>query len=348
METQFTISSIIFIVWLIVPGVIFKRFYYQGQFTKQFGAGLFADRLITSIFWGVFVQIITFLIYSHLFGFTILSIKKYVDGAYTDLKKDLMPSVLYEYLIYILGYLVSFIVMAAFSGMVLHKIVRLFKIDVHFNVLRFSNQWDYYFRGDILATRDFKGSKKGKVLSTMVDMLIDDATEKNKLVSGFLTQYNISPKTGELETIHLTGAQKYSETEKRFKDIPGDCFIIPFSRIINLNLRYNIQVVDNDKKKKAIFSLISAIGLLGLLFLIIFPWYLKISLGYKLLGILFSLISGLLLIAICANPFQANAQSKLNEKSFWSSFITMLVFGIIALFFLNLLPSIDQIRHIFK
>jgi len=87
MEAQYTVNSIVFIVSLIVPGVIFKRFYFQGQFTKQFGDGLFADRLITSIFWGIFVQIITFLLYSCIFGFTYTSLKQVIDKAYSEISK---------------------------------------------------------------------------------------------------------------------------------------------------------------------------------------------------------------------------------------------------------------------
>ena len=83
MELQYnTISTIVFIVLLIFPGFVFRRFYFQGQFTKQFQAGEFADRIITSIFWGVFVQIISFITYCWVFNFKYESIKSIIDAAY--------------------------------------------------------------------------------------------------------------------------------------------------------------------------------------------------------------------------------------------------------------------------
>jgi len=277
MEAQYTVNSIVFIVSLVVPGVIFKRFYFQGQFTKQFGAGLFADRLITSIFWGIFVQIITFLLYSRIFGFTYTSLKQVIDKTYSEISKNLLPNFTYVQLGHILGYLIFLLFMSGALGTFLHLLIRLFKIDVFFKVLRFSNEWNYYFNGEILSTREFRGGKKGKVLSTSVDLLIDDGTEKNKMVSGFLTQYTLSPKTGELETIYLTNAKRYSKSESKFKEIPGDCFIVPFNKVIDMNLNYDTIEVVNNKKKQIIYNLISNIGLLGIVFLFIYPWFLKIS-----------------------------------------------------------------------
>lgn len=260
MEAQYTVNSIVFIVSLIVPGVIFKRFYFQGQFTKQFGAGLFADRLITSIFWGIFVQIITFLFYSRIFGFTYTSIKQVIDKAYIEISKNLLPDFTYVQLSHILGYLVFLLFMSGALGTFLHSLIRVFKIDVFFKVLRFSNEWNYYFKGEILSTSEFKGGKKGKVLSTNIDLLIEDGTEKNKMVSGYLTQYTLSSKTGELETIYLTNAKRYSKSENKFKEIPGDCFIVPFNKVIDMNLIYNTIKVASNEKKQLTYNLILNIG----------------------------------------------------------------------------------------
>jgi len=347
-ESPVTISSIVIIVWLIFPGVVFKRFYFQGQFTKQFGAGLFADRLITSIFWGIFVQIITFLIYSHSFGFTFTGIKNKVALVYGNIVSNQMPNITYENLKYILGYLIFLIIIAVILGTVSHKIIRIFKIDVKLEVFRFANHWNYYFRGEILSTREFKSLKKGKWLSTMVDILIDDSTEKNKMVSGFLTQYTISHKTGNLETIYLTGAKRYSQTTKAFKEIPGECLIVPFDKIVDLNLRYTFQVFNKDSKRVIVFKNIIWLSLtIGLLFFLIFPWYLQINIICKLLGIVFGFFSWLLFIIIASNPFQPNASIKFATKDLWPFFIIMLIFLLLTVFLLGITPSISQLKNLF-
>lgn len=60
MNFNITFFTIIYIVALIIPGVFFKRFYFQGPFSKQFGSGPFADRLLTSLFWGVVSQFLAY------------------------------------------------------------------------------------------------------------------------------------------------------------------------------------------------------------------------------------------------------------------------------------------------
>ncbi|MDN3550721.1 hypothetical protein [Mucilaginibacter aquaedulcis] len=348
MEGQFTISSIIIIVWLIFPGVVFKRFYFQGQFAKQFGVGLFADRLITSIFWGIIVQIITFLFYSRSFGFTFTGIKGKINTIYTNIASNKMPDITYQHLTYILGYLACLIFVAFFLGSFFHFLIRILKIDVKVPVFRFSNHWNYYFRGEIVSMREFKSLNKGKWLSTMVDVVIEDGSEKNKMVSGFLTQHTISQKTGDLETIYLTGAKRYSQSSGQFKEVPGDCLVIPFEKVVDLNLRYTFQVIDINLRRRILFQrLVLIILTFGLLFILIFPWYLKRSIFYRILGIVFGGITWLLFIMIASNPFQPNPRIKLEPKHLWPILIFMIAFLIFTIYFLGIIPSMNQIKNIF-
>ena len=48
------------------------------------------------------------------------------------------------------------------------KIVRIAKLDITFSTLRFANIWHYYFKGEMVKTKDFRIAipKKGKWLST--------------------------------------------------------------------------------------------------------------------------------------------------------------------------------------
>ena len=339
MEGQITITTVIIIVWLIFPGVVFKRFYYKGQFAKQFGVGLFADRLITSLFWGIIVQIITFLIYSRSFGFTFTGIKGKASTVYASVADNRVPDISYSNLLYILGYLAFLIIIAYCLGSTIHFIIRYFKIDLKYPVFRFANHWNYYFRGEIVSMREFKSLKKGKWLSTMVDVVIADGSEKNKMISGFLTQHSISQRTGELETIYLTSATRYSQTEKKFNPIPGDCVVIPFDKVIDLNLRYTFQVLTSDQKKGIRFiRLLSCLLISGFLFILIFPWYLNLNVFLKIGGIIFGSITWLLFVIITSNPIDPRPKVKIPEKDLWNLFITMVIFLIITLLLLNIVP----------
>ncbi|RFZ92616.1 hypothetical protein D0C36_14465 [Mucilaginibacter conchicola] len=339
MEGQFTISTIIIIVWLIFPGVIFKRFYFKGQFAKQFGVGLFADRLITSIFWGIVVQIITFLIYSRSFGFTFTSIKSKAEELYGKIADNKMPDLTYDRLTYILGYLAFLILVAFLLGTVFHHLIRLFKIDLKFPVFRFSNHWNYYFRGEIVAMSEFRSLDKGKWLSTMVDIVIDDGTDNNKMISGFLTQHTISQKTGDLEALYLTGAKRYSKTSQAFKDIPGDCLVIPFDKVIDLNLRYTFQALTPLQRKELIFKKAVRFTLsIGFIIILIVPWTFSTEIFNTLLGIIFGITSWILSVIVVSNPFHPNINNRLSLKDQIATVIFILFTVAIMLYFWSLLP----------
>jgi len=337
---QYTISSIIIIVWLVFPGVVFKRFYYQGQFTKQFGTGLFADRLITSIFWGVFVQIITFLVYSRALNFTFIGIEADVEDYYKKLSENELPLVSSKTLIYLLGYQIFLVVIAVLLGTVIHKTIRFFKIDVYSDVFRFTNHWNYYFRGEILSTSEFKALKTGKWTSTQVDVLIDDGTEKNKMVSGYLTQYTLSHKTGDLETIYLTSATRYSHTHSKFISIPGDCLIVQFEKVVDINIRYN-QIKSTINIKKTISNIILVMGFIVLIYILIFPWYLNIRVVNKILGVIFAVFTWLFLMTALSFPFQSSNNPKMTKKAFFICLAVMVVFLIFTLICLKLMPFMD-------
>ncbi len=330
MEAQFTISSIIFIVLVIVPGIFFKRFYFQGEFSKQFNAGLFADRLITSVFWGFVIQVVTFIVFSNTLNFTYQSIQQPVSKAYTDLSSNSIPDIDSLNTRYILAYLLASIFIAITMGSVLHRLVRFFKIDVKFNVFRFANQWNYFLRGDILHTHEFKGFKNGKVLTTLVDVVFENGEGKTKMVSGFLTQYLVSSRTGELETIILTDAKRFSNTDNAFKGVEGDCLIIPYSRVIDMNLSYIIKKPDSGRSKLLLKNSLSGLAVFVALFIIIYPWFLQLSAVRILTGILIAFGAWLFTIAVIMTPFQP-VETRLKGSAYWIS-----VFLAVSMIFISL------------
>jgi len=336
---EYTISSIIIIVWLIFPGVVFKRFYYQGQFTKQFGTGLFADRLITSLFWGIIVQITTFLVFSKVFNLTILTIEKQAQQLYENLSKNQIASIDHKTLTYILTYLICLVIVATMLGILFHRIIRFFKIDVRVNVFRFANHWNYYFKGEILETEEFKSLKTGKWDSTLVDLIIADGSPDNKVVSGYLTQYTLSHKTGDLEAIYLTQTKRFSKSQNQFVPIPGDCFIVLFDKVIDMNLRYN-QIKPTVDVKLFLRLIVYVLGYILLIGILVYPWFLDLRLLNKILGIVFGLTAWVFLISSAMYPLQQTANPKITRQAFKISLAVAIVFSIITLVALKLLPYV--------
>jgi len=298
MEAEVTISSIVFIVMLIVPGVFFKRFYFRGQFTKQFTSGLFADRLITSIFWGLIVQLITFLLFNKFLNLSYDTIKKPVSSVFKKIGSNTLPDLTSENLTYLLVYIFTSIVISAIFGCLAHWFIRFLKIDSKFEVFRFANNWNYYFRGDSMDFGEFKGRKTGKVLSTLIDVVMEDGSGNTKMFSGFITQYQISADSGALEVLYLTDAQRYSKSAGAFKPVDGDCLIIPYNKVVDMNIRYNIRVVNNNFYKQFIGAGIAIVSIASLLLILIYPWFLDISFWRISVGIITSIGAWVLIVAL--------------------------------------------------
>ncbi|ACT95422.1 conserved hypothetical protein [Dyadobacter fermentans DSM 18053] len=199
MEFPVSATSVIFVVLLIVPGVVLKRFYFQGHFTKEFGIGIFADRLITSIFLGILVQIVSFLLLGKIYGFTFETIKKPATMAYESVTTAKFHEVTSQHLWVAFGYLITSLVVAATLGQVAHLLVRALRLDSRFSLLRFNNQWYYFFRGDIIYSKNFRSLPKGKVIETYVDIILNmEEGGKHKMVSGFLSDYSIRQRPANL------------------------------------------------------------------------------------------------------------------------------------------------------
>ncbi|HEY4323114.1 MAG TPA: hypothetical protein VGN20_03990 [Mucilaginibacter sp.] len=340
MGKEYTISSIIIVVWLIFPGVVFKRFYFQGQFTKQFGVGLFADRLITSIFWGIPVQIATFLIYSRVLNFTFTGIEKNIQEFYEQLSENKFPLISYSTLEYILGYLVCLIITAATLGGICHRIVRIFKVDLKWPVFRFNNHWHYYFRGEVLNTKEFKALKTGKWHTTIVDVVINDGTEGNKMIKGYLTQYTISHKTGDLESLYLTDTMRYSKSQKQYVRVPGDCFVVLYEHVIDMNLLYN-QIKPNLNVRQIIRVIFNIVGFLAFIYILIFPWYLNIRVLNKIFGSMTAMITWLFFLVVISFAIDPSSNKKMTKQALIGCLVIGSVFLFFTLVFFKIMPWIS-------
>jgi hypothetical protein len=238
MEPQFTLISIVLLVVLFIPGFFFKRFYFQGNFARQFGSGIFAERFITSVFWGIVIQLLTLSLFISIYKVNSDSIFVFVGKIYEDLSKDKLPQFDNETFTVknCLVYLAASILLSVSLGTVLHKLVCLLGIDKRVRVFRFQNDWNYFFKGQGIDVRSSQG-KNLKWVSTEVDIIVRDGSDSNLWYSGLLNDYTISDKTGELDLITIVNARRFSKSSNGFKEIPGHCMIIPYKNVVNLNLR---------------------------------------------------------------------------------------------------------------
>lgn len=330
MNFGLTILAIFYIVFLVVPGVFFKRFYFQSKFGGEFHSGAFADKIITSIFWGIIIQLFVLTILKTTFEISFDVIYTRCRNVYSDIQNNKLPAISYFQLKAMLGLLAGSSVIACFLGHILHKIIRFLKLDVKYTPLRFSNDWNYIFRNELYGTRTSEDFLKKSYYSTEVDILVNDGHhEKPNFYQGVLQDYFLDEK-GDLDRISLSGTCKRvkdSENKDIYLPVSGHTFIVPYKNISNLNLRFNYIEKNTSVLPAYIRGALSIILLFSFLILMIAPWFSEVSLFSRFVSIIFLFFSWAFFIAAISDWLN-DKPSKSNDWSF------RLVF--FALFFISL------------
>ncbi|TWP27069.1 hypothetical protein ETU09_08085 [Apibacter muscae] len=333
MDASLLVLNIIFlIITIIIPGLILKRFYYLGEFSNQFNNTSTANNVISTIFLGSVVVVLTLLLTSIASSSTFTTDQSQINEIYENLSKNKIPPYNIEVIKLLIQYLFTSIFLAILIGFTSHKIVRILKLDVRFPLFRFANHWHYYFRGEISITKPFKHINK-KINQTYADILFRIKGEDTILYSGIISQYTIDNKTNDLKFIYLTNAKKRKEEKEEFKDIPGDCFVIPFDKVININIQY--LGVDKEEHKsivrnKLYVNLINLVSILSFLsvFILIFlqsllpelPWY------KKALGLISSNIALIFLSSIFFNLIEYVRPQRNKKLPNFISYLILLSF----------------------
>lgn len=271
---EIAINSLLVFLLLVFPGLIFRRFYYVGEFSKQFNSANWLNSFYISIIPGIITQVLTlwvFLSYIHVFDDKAPLIC-YINSFYNKVQLGEIPFFIFklQFLKYLFLYFVLLVAFAALLAQFSWVIVRQFKLDIKFKPLRFSNHWHYYFSGEIIKTKDFKplnkNNKNKKVVLTEADVLVDLGNGNNKLYKGFISQYTICKDTGNLKTLYLTEARRFKITDSdvELKDIPGDIMVIPYDKILNFNLTY-IYFAKSKSSLKIISAVIVILFLVSLM-----------------------------------------------------------------------------------
>lgn len=273
---ELTIGFISLFFTIIIPGLLFRRFYYFGEFSKQFST---REHVYQSIFYsivpGILIQILGLIIY-----FTFRNPKFKISEIYyihgdilngnSVLKESTVGFIdnnLWLYLIHIF----NIYVLSVILGYSISRFVRFCEIDLNTKLFRFKNQWYYIFSGEILLMNKFKsasnilgkidGTKSIITSTTYADILIENNNGKRELYTGYVVDYELcSTDISKLENIYLLDAHRYKRIEKKDKKgnfikiktkqkkIPGEVFILSGRNIININLIYLPSHFKQEKK----------------------------------------------------------------------------------------------------
>lgn len=280
MDFNIALSTIVYLMIFIFPGILFRKFYFRGEFTKQFHQGNLMERFLWTIFFSVLCLIINFFLFyflRHILDLKLLSSISYdsIKDIFCVLKsndlpeKDTFKAVYFDFSV-LIG---SVYLLSSIFGFLLHSIVVEFNWDVKHTVFRFRNYWYYLIKGKT------KENQSKKHLYTIADVLVADGSSNNILYRGRVVDYYVDNSTNELESIILKDTIRYKknklsdgQTEVIEKNIPGNLFCIQKDRIVNINFSHIVRDKDYTKFKQnlsrtiTIFLYLIGIFLFSLIF----------------------------------------------------------------------------------
>jgi hypothetical protein len=270
---NFTAGLLLIFLNVFLPGLIFLRFYYTGEFSKQFSTKVPIIRLaFYALIPGLIFLLFGILIYnwcdSNFTLFRAISIFSELLGNPKDYSCQAEYFLKNQIHVYS-WFTISLNIGAFISAFFAHWLVRRMDWDIQFKLLRFKNQWYYVFNGDILKYKKYKAlnivnveeSKKGEIMMASADILVNESGS-TKLYSGIVMDYDLDPDdSNSLDKIYLIDAYRYKinkhingSTTTDQKKIPGQIFIILNSNILNINLIYvpsAIHRINQEIKKEA-------------------------------------------------------------------------------------------------
>jgi hypothetical protein len=252
---ELTWGFLVLMIFFVLPGFIIRRLYFHQDFSKLYR---YNENLLKTIFYSLIPGIINVLVVYILFDklFQEIDLIKVIE-AYKNLSnptatnsniqgEDLKNALFSG----ILPFLCALITSAIITGILAGRIVRIFGLDIRWQILRFKNPWFYLFHGQQAKFRNFKflhpktsdpATRNSKFLFTNVDALVE-TSDGNKLYSGILIDYELQAENNqELSKLILRNAERYAKDtngKTNSKYIPGSLFIVDCSKLINLNLFY--------------------------------------------------------------------------------------------------------------
>jgi len=326
-----------FLFFLVaLPGVIFRRFYYQGEFSNQFQA----KQIVISLFYSFIIG--AFIIYSSiiLYNYYVISWLEWPPLSKEKLKvvilkcaNDKFSAVdLLDYIYdskVIVKAMILCLIISSFSAVlavIAYRLIRSLRLDKSIKSLTFDNHWYYYFRGEFLRFSDFNIKYK-KIHWVSADILVNIDSNNTKLYSGIVKQYYIDHNTNRLSTIHLSDVFRYKSDGTTTK-IPSHCFIIPYDRVVNINL----QVVFSSVKNNNIFILLTKIQPVLILVFLIFPYfilgdYFNNNYKFPLIATIFFSIYSMTLPVVVINVFDQS--KKVKEKL--NTILGYIILGILSI-----------------
>lgn len=223
-----TLGFIAFFISIIIPGILFRRFFFYGEFSKQFNT---KDPVLHSMFLsivpGIVLQVIGFTFYYFILGYNgsfldIFTILRDVTSDGTTQTTVATKYFINNHLATFFLYSIGLFLFSILSGYISSRFIRWRKWDKKFKLFRFQNQWYYIFSGEILNMKKFEEAhrvsfnRNGKfnhdVSTTYADILVSMDEDRRELYTGYVVDYDLnSEDISKLDKIYLLDTYRYKK-----------------------------------------------------------------------------------------------------------------------------------------
>lgn len=216
---------------LLTPGLSFRRFYFSGEFSKQYFKQSFAELTLSTILPSLSL---------HLLAAALLSLYTTWPLDQQALQNLLQGGTLPKASLWLGGvYIVCLNILGSILGTLSKVFVRRLRLDRKSKLFRFANEWHYILSGEAYQFKKFAGKHQKFQLVQVVALV--KAGEELILYSGRLVDYVLSKELG-VDRLYLENVRRRNFNDPpgqlKYHDMPGNIFVLPFAHIVNLHLIY--------------------------------------------------------------------------------------------------------------
>jgi hypothetical protein len=236
------VSSLVIFV-LLSPAILARRVFFTRELSKAFSARNTIQEIFSSIFLSGLL---------HAAGIAMFQSCGYEVDIELVMQLLFDPQSIADYdgitahQADIAGYFLLVSLGAAVLSYLMRNIIRAMQWDRKWEFLRFDNTWYYLFSGEAAQIRKYQDQRTGNANYRLpnqryVDVLTKSG-DKHYLYTGNLVDYQLgSDNRLEFIVISFPLRQLIRENEAgpiARKKITSDYFVIPFTEILNVNVRY--------------------------------------------------------------------------------------------------------------
>lgn len=243
--------STLVLFFLLIPGIIFRRFYYSeefsGEYFKETFFGVFISTILPSLFFHFIWYFFARLFNQHVDLYILANIvsQEPLESSFTNIRLSAWKILIYN---------LTMFISAGLAGYYLKQTVRKQKWDRQYKFFRFQNSWHYILKGEFFdfprADISLEKDSVEDIEFVFVDAIVE-LQEHSYLYDGILVDYELS-NSGGLETISIANAQRRKvsgdskitkkgnkkDNSHEYYPITGHILVLKYSTLKNLNFSY--------------------------------------------------------------------------------------------------------------